>query len=159
MRFVDGLRAELKAIILVSRPQSLDDAISMALVQEEVGISPPVRVPYNADWATSGKFTPKTAWSLPPPPPRVEKQQAMPAATETLGVASLDTKLSVVKAYRRAMGLCYRCGEKWNKDHKCSPQVQLHLVQELWDLLPDDSDSAKPTETTHQTSKFSWPYL
>jgi len=36
MRFVDGLRPELKAIILVSKPKSLDAAISMALVQEEV---------------------------------------------------------------------------------------------------------------------------
>jgi hypothetical protein len=73
MRFIDGLRAELKAIILVSRPQSLDAAISMALVQEEVSISSPVRAPYKADWATSGKSMPKTAWPLPPPPPRVEK--------------------------------------------------------------------------------------
>jgi hypothetical protein len=66
---------------------------------------------------------PKTAWPLPPPPPRVEKQQVVPAATETPGAASLDTKLSVVKAYRRAMVLCYRCGEKWSKDHNYIPQV------------------------------------
>jgi hypothetical protein len=147
MRFVDGLRAELKAIILVSRPQSLDAAISMALVQEEVGTSPPVRAPYKADWATSGKFTPRMALPLPPLPPR-EKQQAAPAATETPGVASLDAKLSAVKAYRRVMGLCYKCREKWSKDHKCSPQVQLHLVQELWNLLPDDSEDVTPSEAT-----------
>jgi hypothetical protein len=100
----------------------------MALVQEEVRISPPVHAPYKADWATLGKSMPKTAWTLPPPPPRVEKQQAMPVATETLGAASLNTKLSTIKAYQRAMVLCYRCREKWSKDHNCSPQVQLHLV-------------------------------
>lgn len=33
------------------------------------------------------------------------------------------------------MGLCYRCGVKWSKDHKCAPQVQLNVVQELSDLL------------------------
>lgn len=37
MRFIDGLRLKLKAMILVSRPQSLDAAVSMALVQEKVG--------------------------------------------------------------------------------------------------------------------------
>jgi hypothetical protein len=122
----------------------------MALVQEEVGISLPVRAPYKADWATSGKSIPKMAWPLPPSPSRIEKQQAVPVTMKTPGAASLDTKLSAVKAYRRAMVLCYRCGEKWSKDHNCSPQVQLHLVQELWDLLPDDADSATPTETTSE---------
>jgi len=36
IRFIDGLRPDLKAMILVSRPQTLDAAICMALVQEEV---------------------------------------------------------------------------------------------------------------------------
>ena len=127
----------------------------MALVQEEVGAPSPARAPYKGDWATSGRFTPRTALPLPPPPPRVEKPQAVPAATETPGAASLDTKLSAVKAYRRAMGLCYKCGEKWSKDHKCSQQVQLHLVQELWDLLPDDADQAPaPTTPTDEEQAF-----
>jgi hypothetical protein len=148
MRFIDGLRPELKAIILVARPQSLDAAISMALVQEEVSTTPTSRLPYKGDWS-SGKFTPKTAWPLPPPPPpRNDKPATANAVPETPAATTLDAKLSAVKAYRRAMGLCYKCGDKWSKDHKCSPQVQLHLVQELWDLLPDKDHTATPSEPT-----------
>jgi hypothetical protein len=33
------------------------------------------------------------------------------------------------------LGLCFKCNEKWDKDHKCASTVQLHLVQELWDLF------------------------
>jgi hypothetical protein len=33
------------------------------------------------------------------------------------------------------MGLCYKCSEKWSKDQKCSPTIQLQVVQEMWDLF------------------------
>jgi hypothetical protein len=131
MRFIDGLRPELKAIILVARPQSLDAAISLALVQEEVSTPPTACTPYKGDWS-SVKFTPKMALPLPPSPPLCNDKPAVAiAVSETPAATSLDAKLSAVKAYRRAMGLCYKCGEKWSKDHKCSPQIQLHLVLEL----------------------------
>jgi len=52
------------------------------------------------------------------------------------------------------MGLCYKCAEKWSRDHKCSPIVQLHAVQELWELfqLEDMSvDShSMPAESSEQ---------
>jgi hypothetical protein len=127
MRFVDGLRPELKAIILVSKPKSLDAAISMALVQEEVAAVPASRPPSWTDWTSSCKFIPKTALQLPLPP-RSDKQSATAAATDSPATISVDAKLAAVKTYRRAMGLCYKCGEKWSKDHKCNPQVQLHVV-------------------------------
>lgn len=51
-------------------------------------------------------------------------------------------------------GILYKCGEKWSKDHKCSPQILLHHVQELRDLLPDDDDqdlaTSEPTPTEPQ---------
>lgn len=39
-----------------------------------------------------------------------------------------------LRNFRRAKGLCYTCGEKWAKDHKCQGTVQLHVVQEVVDL-------------------------
>ena len=144
MRFVDGLRPELKAIILVSKPKSLDAAISMALAQEEVATVPTSRAPSQTDWTSSNKFIPKTMLPLPLPP-RNDKQPATTAATESPATMSVDAKLAAVKTYRRAMGLCYKCGEKWSKDHKCNPQVQLHVVQELWDLLQDEDYTADTT--------------
>jgi hypothetical protein len=94
---------------------------------------------------------------LPPPPPRHDKPAVAIAAPETPAAPTLDAKLSAVKAYRRAMGLCYKCSEKWSKDHKCSPQIQLHLVQELWDLLPDDDEdpnSATPEPPPQEPQAF-----
>ena len=43
----------------------------------------------------------------------------------------------LLKAYRRALGLCYKCNAKWSKDHRCSPEV-LHAVEALWELLDPD---------------------
>lgn len=34
MRFIDGLRADIKSVILVQRPGDLDTACSLALLQE-----------------------------------------------------------------------------------------------------------------------------
>ena len=152
MSFVDGLRPKLKAIILVSKPKSLDAAISMALVQEEVATVPTSRASSQLDWITSNKSIPKTALPLPLPP-WPNKQPTPTAATPTPTTMSVDAKLAAVKTYRRAMGLCYKCGAKWSKDHKCNPQVQLHVVQELWDLLQDEdstTDTATPADSEPQ---------
>ena len=114
MRLIDGLRPNLKAMILVSRPQTLDAAICMALVQEEVagqsGAQSSFRSLAPVEW--SPKPTPWTALPLPPPPPRVEKPMAKPAAAEPTATSSTTGALAAVKAYRRALGLCYKCNAK-----------------------------------------------
>jgi transposase InsO family protein len=43
-----------------------------------------------------------------------------------------DSKLAALKAYRRAKGLCFKCGERWNPNHTCSSSVPLHVVEEMW---------------------------
>jgi hypothetical protein len=42
------------------------------------------------------------------------------------------------------LGLCYKCSEKWSKEHKCSPTLLLHAVQELWDLFQIEDDVVSP---------------
>lgn len=39
MRFVDGLRDDIRSVIMVQRPSTLDTACSLALVQEEAATS------------------------------------------------------------------------------------------------------------------------
>jgi hypothetical protein len=154
MRFIDGLRPDLKAMILVARPQTLDATICMALVQEEVGgqmggqsSSWSGRV----EWPTSRKFTPRTALPLPPPPPRPDKNAATPPVAATDAAPSANNSLAAVKAYRRALGLCYKCNSKWSKDHKCAPEI-LHAVEALWESLSSDeplspvADEPEPSE-------------
>jgi hypothetical protein len=57
--------------------------------------------------------------------------------------SSPDAKVAAMRSYRRAMGLCYKCNEKWAKDHRCSPIVQLHAVQQLWELFQLEDDEAE----------------
>ena len=59
-----------------------------------------------------------------PPPPKFEKN----VHTRDTRPSSLENKLVAVKAYRKDMGLCYKCGVKWSKDPKCSPEV-LHAIR------------------------------
>jgi hypothetical protein len=60
-------------------------------------------------------------------------------ATSTPDPTSSDGKVAMLRAYRRVRGLCQYYADKWVKGHKCSPTVQLHVMLELWDLLPPDS--------------------
>ena len=55
--------------------------------------------------------------------------------------------MTAIKAYRRAKGLCYKCGNKWAPGHKCAPTVSLHVVEELWQLLPDSPATTRPEES------------
>jgi hypothetical protein len=48
-------------------------------------------------------------------------------------------KLSTLEAYRRAKGLCFKCGEQWSKEHTCPASIQLHIVEELWEFLGTDA--------------------
>lgn len=50
-------------------------------------------------------------------------------------MANTAQKVAVLKSYRRAMGLCFTCDEKWGKDHKCAKTVGLHVVEELLQLF------------------------
>jgi hypothetical protein len=83
------------------------------------------------------------ALSLPPkfdkflPAMGVEDRRAIHAARAT----SADDKMRALRQYRRARGLCDRCAKKWVHDHKCAPTEQLQVIQEMWELFPDEEVS------------------
>jgi hypothetical protein len=59
---------------------------------------------------------------------------------------------AAVKAYRRALGQCFKCNAKWSKDHVCAPEV-LHVVDALWDSFSSEdslADSIEEFPTTEQ---------
>jgi hypothetical protein len=81
----------------------------------------------------------KNAHPLLAPPMKLDKQAVPPIQQVTLVPPSdVVSKLSALKQYRRALGLCYKCGAKWSKDHKCAPEV-LHAVHDIWETLSSDS--------------------
>jgi hypothetical protein len=133
MRFVDGLRDDIKMMVLIQRPSTLDTAWVLAMVQEEAADSNRRR--------DGRRFEPsfhrvalKLAVPLPVPPV-LDKQTEEKHAS---GALYSEDKLRALKQYRRAQGLCDRRAEKWVPGHHCAPTVQLHAIQEMWDLLSDD---------------------
>lgn len=57
--------------------------------------------------------------------------------------------MAALRAYRRAKGLCHTCGEKWSWEHRCGPTVQLHVVQELWELIQELNLEIEQSEDGH----------
>lgn len=65
----------------------------------------------------------------------------MPAASDRRGIDAShadNNKIKALREYRRARGLCFKCGEKWGHDHTCPASVQLHVVEELLELFGID---------------------
>jgi hypothetical protein len=134
-RFVEGLRSDIHAVVMLQRPLDLDSACSLALLQEEVA-TPSVRPDHRkGDFRTWSK--PSAPHPLPLPPHAVPKVGAPEKKSDHS--SSVDSKLGALKAYRRARGLCDRCAEKWHRGHTCNTTVQLHAIQEVWDLLSNVS--------------------
>jgi len=58
--------------------------------------------------------------------------------------AVADDKVNALKSYRRAKGLCFKCGEKWSPQHKCPSTVSLHAMEQLWQCLTDGEELSLP---------------
>ncbi|CAD6256357.1 unnamed protein product [Miscanthus lutarioriparius] len=140
MRFIDGLKPDIKAIVLVQRPKTFDTACSLALLREEVSGPKPARA---VDWYSAYQTAPqaRVPLLLPPPSPRAEKPGTVPVVPAARAPATVDVKLQALKTYRRALGLCYKCGAKWSRDHRCAPEV-LQAVDALWDSVSSDDSLA-----------------
>lgn len=41
--------------------------------------------------------------------------------------------------------MCDKCAEKWTSGHRCSPTVQLHVLEEIWQLF-DNASKSPPAE-------------
>jgi hypothetical protein len=47
--------------------------------------------------------------------------------------------------------LCDRCAKKWSYGHKCASTVQLHVMQELWELMSKDNFVAEDSSAADST--------
>lgn len=162
-RFVEGLRADIQAVVLVQRPPDLDTACSLALLQEEVvhgafgdARSPSTSRPPDAQ-PRGGAPLPLPPPPTRPTPPAIATNRRGVEGAHADGARPGDTradtaKVKALRDYRRARGLCFKCGERWGHDHVCPTSVQLHVVEELWELfginaMVDGDDPAQPQDT------------
>ncbi|XP_066324466.1 uncharacterized protein [Miscanthus floridulus] len=117
------------------KPKDIDTASALALLQEEelsqgkhkFGGYTKGTFKHNADKAKVGD----------------SDRGKMDAA-----VKENEDKLASLRETRRKNGLCFKCGAKWNHNHKCPAQVLLHVLEEILDALEpmDEADTEESTE-------------
>ena len=142
-RFIDGLRDEVRAIVLLHRPVDLDTACSLALLQEEVAGDSSRREVKKTEFLPQIKNVGKSVSItnlMNSGSPASSDSRRVNDHSRTPNNLSSDSKISALMAYRKAKGLCYKCGMKWNPSHKCAASVPLHVVEELWQLVHDSED-------------------
>jgi hypothetical protein len=134
--YIDGLQRDIRAAVVLHRPTDLATAVELAILQEEV-LETCRREVRRHDFAPQQRAIPKTPLPLlPPPVPRAAIMPPPPRAEERKLAeaprgATAEDKVAALRNYRKARGLCFTCGERWGRDHRCGPTVQLHVVEEL----------------------------
>ena len=156
MRFIDGLKDHIRAAVALHRPPNWDTACVLAQLQEDLTAP---RKPEVRKWDVASGAKPFTRTAMPlPPPPRIDKLPA-PVEHKPAGEAgrslSVDERWAALRSQRRAQGLCYRCGAKWSRDHRCPPAVQLHVLEELLELFNlDDIDPQDAPDEVHEHAEL-----
>ena len=74
---------------------------------------------------------------------RQQLPKQKPESTES------EDKLKALMAFRKKNGLCFKCGEKWGHNHRCSQKVSLHVLEELFDAI-DTMDDAADTDSEEE---------
>lgn len=123
-RFVTGLREDIRSVIVLHRSKDVDTASALALIQEEELAQAKSR---------PGKEFLRNTWKT-----SMEKSKTGDGEKAKLNSQKPDDKLSALREHRRENGLCFKCGGKWGKTHKCPPNVPIHVVEELLDALQTD---------------------
>jgi len=152
MKFIDGLRSDIRSTVFLQHPKDLDTACSLASLQEEVMDFSRIKDVKKTGYSPSSPSVVRGSLPLPPPPLYDKPKNAIASGSSdiqalppTKSQPELE-KLAALKAYRRAMGQCFKCGDKWAHNHRCAPTVQLHVVQEIWELFQLSSEESESSE-------------
>jgi hypothetical protein len=127
-QFIDGLKPTVRLMVAIQMQEDLDRAFQLALMHEELGDG---TIPLNA------AIVPRQVYH----PPAVVHQPIMPTALVLHPAATMarptaiEDKWTSLCNYKKAKGLCFTCGERWGKEHKCKGSVQLNIVQEMVEFL------------------------
>jgi hypothetical protein len=131
-QFVLGLKDDLRAAVRLQAPTSVTRAVSLARIQEEeLEINKPKAKAFNASKSPlqNQQSTPMAQSSAP----NFKRAQNDEYARERQ-----------LRDFRRANNLCFRCGEKYNKEHQCKKPMQLLTIQlgEFGEILTEDTVQA-----------------
>ena len=153
--FLEGLHTDIRVGVMLHQPKDLDAAFSLATMQEELLEALPWKEFRRPD-VPQQRAPPRPLLALGAPPAR-QLLPAPPAAAEDRrgldAVRGADRgeradrgahdkdRVAALRNYRRARGLCFKCGERWGQGHQCAATVQLHVVEELPELLQAENQA------------------
>ncbi|KAD3066393.1 hypothetical protein E3N88_34273 [Mikania micrantha] len=142
--FISGLRQDLKQSVLIHKPKTLDEAMDLAQLHE-------TRVQFEKGMGRLSLGSTKPLLPTPATPPlsspipSVNTKPGNPTSIPaTVGFKRL-TPSEI--AHKRSLGLCYRCDEKYSRDHKCKTPPQLLFFDDDNDSL-DNFDSSPSKDAT-----------
>lgn len=157
--FIEGLRPDIRAVVLVQRQRDLDPMCSLALLPEEVadGDLAYERFSHANRGQGQASRTASPSFFVRPATPTANSEDRR--GTDDARATPEASKVAALRAGRRAKGLCLKCGERWGKDHVCPPTVQMHIVDELFAMFSlDDAASELPPDSPISTKKICPPF-
>jgi hypothetical protein len=126
-QFVFGLRDDIRGAVRLQAPQSLARAASLARIQEE-------EVEHHRPRARPLAPTKHPPVPTPTPAvPRVDWQKKT-------GNDDFNRERQL-RDFRRANNLCFKCGDKFSKEHQCKRSGQLLTIEvgEFGEVLSDEA--------------------
>ena len=91
--------------------------------------------------------------ALPAPQGATEDRRALDAARapdRRHDQGRGQDRVAALCNYRRARGLCFKCRERWGQGHQCAAMVQLHVVEELGELLQAEEQDRQGHQTDEE---------
>jgi hypothetical protein len=128
-RFMAGLKEEIRVAIALHRPRDVTTASVLAALQEDE-LSRCRSKPFGWDF-TKTRFKPVADKG---------KGADEEKGKTNLNKSDQENKLATLRNYRCQNGICFKCGGKWDKTHKCPTQIPMHVLEELLDALEDDGN-------------------
>jgi hypothetical protein len=130
--FVNGLRDEFRAAVRLQNPASVTRAAALARIQEEENEHQHPRAR-----STAPTRHPTTSGT------NVAAQGTGAVGRTDGGRNNTDdyARERQLRDFRQANGLCFRCGDKYSKDHKCKQPSQMLMIEmgDFGEVLSDDT--------------------
>jgi hypothetical protein len=133
--FLEGLKEENRSVIAIHRPQDMDIVCALALMQEEEADSGKRKSGFKTDHSAT-----KSSWKITQSANKGKDTRMSDEPTQ-----KGEDKVASLLSYRKAKGLCFKCGDKWSKGHTCPAQVPLQIIEEMM-MVVQQSGSSLPSQ-------------
>jgi hypothetical protein len=133
--FMHGLRDDIRSAIHLHCPKDLDSASLLTMMQEEDLESSKKQSPARSEYREFAKSNFRSNYNSDKLNSR-EKHVPKHDEAKKPDTSEWEDRLESLKAYRRSKGLCFTCGDKYSKTHRCPDKIPLHIIEELMEILP-----------------------